>query len=114
MHMERFNLKGPAMVSSEYDEECGDTGGFWLGWQRCALNNWKGDWTMNTRYADGRFILALMVALLMGSAISLLAHPPDAGTVETIALFDAAKLETPREHRHPPGWHDVHQPGTHR
>ena len=50
---------------------------------------------MNTRYADGRFILALTVALLAGSATSLLAHPPDAGTVETIALFDAAVLEDP-------------------
>jgi hypothetical protein len=50
---------------------------------------------MNTRYADGRFILALTVALLTGSAISLLAHPPDAGTVKMIAWFDAAKLETP-------------------
>ena len=60
-----------------------------------ALNNSKEDWTMNTRYADGRFILALMVALLAGSATSLLAHPPDVGTVETIALFNAAALETP-------------------
>ena len=50
---------------------------------------------MNTRYADGRFILALTVALLAGSALSLLANLPDAVTVETVALFDAAALETP-------------------
>jgi sugar lactone lactonase YvrE len=35
------------------------------------------------------------VALLAGGATSLPAHPPDAGTVETIALFDATVLETP-------------------
>lgn len=40
-------------------------------------------------------MLMLTVALLAGSATSLLAHPPDAGTVETIALFNAAALETP-------------------
>src|SRR5215510_9633210 len=50
---------------------------------------------MNSRYADGRFILALTVALLTGSALSLLAHPPDAGTIETVVLFNAEALETP-------------------
>ena len=50
---------------------------------------------MNTRYADCRFILALMVALLVGSVISLLAYPPDVGTIETVALFNGAALETP-------------------
>lgn len=48
---------------------------------------------MHTRYADSRCILALTVALLAASAISLLAHPP---TVETVALFNAAALETPK------------------
>jgi len=51
---------------------------------------------MNIRYGDGRFILALTVALLAGSAISLRTDPPDAGTVETVALFNAAAFETPK------------------
>ncbi len=50
---------------------------------------------MNSRYADWRFMLALTMALLAGSALSLLAHPPDVGTVETVALFNAAALEAP-------------------
>ena len=50
---------------------------------------------MHERYADGRFILALTVALLAGNALSLRAHPLDVGMVETIALFNAAALETP-------------------
>ena len=60
-----------------------------------ALNNSRRDWTMNTRYADCRFILALMVALLAGSATSLLARPLAVGTIETTASFNAAALETP-------------------
>ena len=50
---------------------------------------------MHARYADGRFILALTVALLAGNALSLRAHPLEVGTVETVALFNAAALETP-------------------
>ena len=42
-----------------------------------------------------RTSIAAALALAALPSLPLLAHPPDAGTVDTVVLFDAAALETP-------------------
>lgn len=50
---------------------------------------------MKSRGGWVRPVVLLCLALAVGSSSRLLAHPPDAGTLETLYLFNPVMLETP-------------------